>query len=538
MSALLDSSSLHASLATIVGDKHVSADEARRTYFSRDLSYLPHATAALVVSPGSVEQLQTAVRAATTAGYAVIPRGGGMSYTQAYSPDRESTVMVDMQRLDKIVEINTEDMYVIVECGCTWKKLLEALRPKGVRTPYYGPLSGMYATVGGAIAQNSLFLGSGDNHTVAESVLGLEVVMADGTLLRTGSWAHKLSNPFYRHFGPDITGLFTADTGAFGFKARAVLRLLLQPETTLTMSFAFETLAEMLAVQVEMSRLRLAAECYGFDPYYNATFEDKGFSFSQGVSALKQIVKSDKSMLSGIVKAARVARGGKRVLRGVNYSLHMTFEGQVPGIAAAKLRSAHEICSRHGGVEINNSLPTVFNTTPFDGVGAVLLGGDGELWLPVHAFMPLSRVQQVGAAVERFLADNKQLMDEHSIRSSYLTCYSGTEFVIEPSFYWYDEIQQFRLDRIEPAMREKWKDRKPQPEKRRVALHLRDQLRDLFDANGCCHLQIGRYYPYRDMMNNDALWTLLQSVKNQLDPACLVNPGSLGFHDGGDTSHG
>ncbi|MES1943926.1 FAD linked oxidase domain-containing protein [Salinisphaera sp. PC39] len=533
MSATLESDSLSRRLVGLVGADNVITDEARRTYYSRDLSYLPHATAELVVRPESVEALQGVVREATAAGYAVIPRGGGMSYTQAYSPENERTVLIDMQGLDRIVEINAEDMYVVVECGCTWKKLVERLKAEGVRTPYYGPLSGMYATVGGAIAQNSLFLGSGDNHTVAESVLGLEVVLADGSLLRTGSWAHKNGKPFYRHFGPDVTGLFTADTGAFGFKARAVLRLLPVPETTLTMSFAFENLEEMLAVQIEMSRLRLSAECYGFDPYYNATFEDKGFTFKQGVSALKNIAKSGNSVLAGIANAARVARSGKRVLRGVNYSLHMTFEGQTSEIAAAKMKTAHDICVRHGGVEIDNSLPTVFNAAPFDGVGSVILGSDGEIWLPVHGFMPLSRVQEVGQAVEDFFAENKALMEAHDIRTSYLTCYSGAEFVIEPSFYWYDEVQQFRLDRIEPAFREKWQGREPQPEKRRVALELRDKLRDLFDAHGCCHLQLGRYYPYRRMMNNDALWTLIQGVKGQLDPAGLVNPGSLGLHGNG-----
>lgn len=534
MSTISNAASLNKLLADIVGDEHVLTDKAEREYYSRDLSYLPHATAELVVSPGTTEQLQAVVRAATTAGYAVIPRGGGMSYTQAYSPDRESTVLIDMLRLNSVIEINTDDMYVIVECGCTWKSLVGQLKAKGVRTPYYGPLSGMYATVGGAISQNSLFLGSGDNRTVAESVLGLEVVMADGTLIRTGSWAHKHGKPFYRHFGPDITGLFTADTGAFGLKARAVLRLIPTPETTLTMSFAFDTLEQMLAVQIEMSRLRIAAECYGFDPYYNATFESKGFSLKQGVSTLKEITKSSKSLLSGVAKAAKVARGGKRVLKGVNYSLHMTFEGQAPEIAAAKLKIAHATCTCHEGIEINNSLPTVFNATPFDGVGSVLLGADGELWLPVHGFMPLSQVQQVGKAVETFFSDNKALMDEHDIRTSYLTCYSGTEFVIEPSFYWYDEIQQFRLDRIEPALREKWQDRGPQLEKRRVALQLREQLRDLFGAFGCCHLQIGRYYPYEKMMNNDALWSMLQAVKQHVDPANLVNPGSLGFKVSGD----
>lgn len=73
-----------------------------------------------------------------------------------------------MRRMNRVVEINTDEMNVIVEAGCTWKALHEALAPLGVQTPYWGPLSGAYATVGGALSQNSLFHGSGVGGTAAE----------------------------------------------------------------------------------------------------------------------------------------------------------------------------------------------------------------------------------------------------------------------------------------------------------------------------------------------------------------------------------
>ena len=119
--------------------------------------------------------------------------------------------------MNHILEINEEDMYVTVGVRMHfWKEPYEALSAKGLRTPYFGPLSGKYATIGGALSQNSLFMGSGVHHTVAESALGLRVVLANGDVLQTGSGAHRHSNPFYRHFGPDVTGMFTADTGAYG----------------------------------------------------------------------------------------------------------------------------------------------------------------------------------------------------------------------------------------------------------------------------------------------------------------------------------
>lgn len=529
MAMTAERESLETKMVSIVGEGAVASDLATRDYYSRDLSYLPYQAAELVVRPGSVEELQQVVAAATEAGHAVVPRGGGMSYTRGYTPERASTVLIDMQGLNRIVEINTEDMYVTVECGCTWKSLVEALREHGVRTPYYGPLSGMYATVGGAIAQNSLFLGSGTQRTVAESVLGLEIVLADGGLLRTGSWAHKNSTPFYRHFGPDVTGLFTADNGAFGFKARATLRLRSLPKKTLMLSFGFERLEEMLDAQVPMARAGIAAECYGFDPYYNATFESKGFSLRQGFSVLSKVAKQGDSRFSGLLKAFRVAKNAQRSLRDIKYSLHMTLEGETDSIASERLRLAYDICSAANGRELSNELPTMFNAAPFEGVSTVILGTDGEIWLPVNAFFPLSRVKEVASAVEQFFEDNRDLMSRHDIRTSYLTCFSGTEFLIEPSFYWYDQVQQFRLDRLEPSDRERWKARGPQEETRAVALELRQKLAELMDGYGGCHLQIARFYSYRDMMNNGRLWQTLEEVKQTLDPKGLVNPGSLGF---------
>lgn len=98
-------------------------------------------------------------------------------------------------------------------------------------------------------------------------MIGLKVVLVEGSVLTTGSWAHKNSSPFWRHFGPDITGMFTADTGAFGLKAVAALRLVAAPKATGYLSYKFETLEAMLKAQVRIARLGIASECYGFDRY-------------------------------------------------------------------------------------------------------------------------------------------------------------------------------------------------------------------------------------------------------------------------------
>ena len=515
-------------LARVVGASNCKTELADRQFFSTDLSFLPGEIAEVVIAPANTEELSQAVAIAAEAGLAVVARGGGMSYTRGYQPERAGSMLVDMRRMNQILEINTTDMFVRVQAGCTWKQLYEALAEQNVRTPYFGPLSGMYATVGGTMSQNSLFLGSGLYNTAAESCLGLRVVLADGAVVQTGSGAHAHSNPFWRHFGPDLTGLFTADTGAFGIKAEITLRLIEAPAVTLFMSFAFEDLASMLTVQTVLARKRICAECYGFDPYYNKGFEDQGFTFKEGLAVLADVVKSEGG-IKGLWTSFKVAAAGKQFLRNVPYSLHMTFDSYDRDVAHRGLETARAVCLAHGGREIDNTLPTVFRAHPFGGVRTVLLGSSGEVWIPVHGFMPLSRAVEVGAATERFFADNRALMQKHGIKSSYLTCFAGTEFVIEPSLYWHDKLGEFRLSLIEPEFQDKWRDIPADEDTRAVALKLRDGLRDLYDSMGCCHLQLGKYYRYQDLMANDPLKRLVNGVKDVVDPDRRMNPGSLGL---------
>ena len=526
---MTDTTDLIKSLKEILGEHAVLADEHSRKYFSTDLSFEPAAVAEVVIAPEDVDSLARTAALCHSHGVALVPRGGGMSYTRGYVPTRYKSVLVDLRKLNRIIEINEKDMYVTVQCGCTWSDLYEALKAKGLRTPYYGPLSGLYATVGGALSQNSLFHGSGIHHTAAESCLGLKVILADGRVVQTGSAAHLHSNGFYRHFGPDLTGLFTADTGAMGIKAEATLRLIKTPAHTICASYGFEKLEQMLTAQTEIAREGIASECYGFDPFYNAGFEDKGFTMSEGLSVLADVARSGGSMLSGIKNALKVATQGKKVLSNISYSLHIAIDGPTQEAAASMLAIAENHVLANGGAPVGNSIPLAFRSQPFGGVRTILLGSKGEVWIPVHGFFPLSRAVDAALTTERYFAEHKATMDKYNIKTSYLTCFSGAEFVIEPSLYWFDELGEFRLSLIEPEYREGWGAIKADPEAREVALKLREGLRKLYFELGACHLQLGKYYPFQESIGNEATRSVLASVKRAVDPNGLMNPGALGL---------
>jgi glycolate oxidase len=137
----------------------VLADAATLDFYAHDV-FDRGADLAAVVRPADTVQLAAAVAAATRAGHAVVARGGGMSYTGGYTQGSPGAVLIDTAAMDRILDINTEDMKVTVEAGCTWAKLYGALKPLGLRTPFWGTLSGLKATVGGGMSQNCLFWGS------------------------------------------------------------------------------------------------------------------------------------------------------------------------------------------------------------------------------------------------------------------------------------------------------------------------------------------------------------------------------------------
>lgn len=363
-------------LRQIVGNDHVLDGPEDRRFFSSDVYRPADHLVECVLQPGSRDELSESVRTATAAGYVVIPRGGGLSYTDGYLPVRRNSIVVDMRRLDRIIEINTEDMYVTVECGATWESLYTALKAKGVRTPYFGPLSGLRSVVGGALSQNSIFFGSGLHGTAVESCLGLEVVLADGRVIKTGSAATPYNpSPFFRTYGPDLTGIFLADTGALGFKVRATLRLIPYPAVSLFASFAYETYDQIANAMSEISRQGLASECFGFDPYLQGQ-RLKREGLLKDFQRLASVARSGRSMLDGVKEAAKVAFHGRRMFEGVDYSMHIVVDGRDEATAQSAMAAVKAIAGREGR-EIEASLPKIMRATPFVAPNS-MLGPEGQ----------------------------------------------------------------------------------------------------------------------------------------------------------------
>jgi FAD/FMN-containing dehydrogenase len=516
-------------LLALLGPDGVVSDPARRLFYSTDLAGRLE-TAAAVARIADVESLQKVARLCSERGWGMTPRGGGFSYTGGYTPGQPNSVLLDLRPMDRILEINAQDMYVVVEAGCTWVRLHEALKAKGLRTPYWGPMSGFSATVGGALSQGSFFLGSTEYGPLSDSVLGLEVVLADGRVTHTGTWASSVgAPPFMRQYGPDATGLFLNDTGAMGFKTKASLKLIPLRAHQGYGSFAFGDYKSALAAVSAVGRTGLAAECYCWDPYFVRVMSMTGsLGVGDDLRFLLNVVRSGANLFDGLTAAARIALAGRGVFKGDTWLMHVTCDDHSAKGASARMASLRAIARSHGGKEVSPTAPRTMRGTPF-----VAFNTEERRRplrnLPVNSISPHSRAVAVADDVYALAAARKAEMEAAGVMVGVIFLAVGCQTVcIEPLLYW-DDPENFLHNRVtENSDLQGLSAYADRPQATQLAMELRKALKAIFRRHGCAHVQVGRAYPWAETREETAL-ELLTVVKDHLDPDRLVNRGSLGF---------
>jgi D-lactate dehydrogenase (cytochrome) len=515
-------------LRDALGADQVLSDSATCTYYANDIFWQPGVPPLAVVLPKDRAQAVAAVKTAAAQGVAIVPRGGGMSYTKGYLPESNRSVVIDTRKLNKVLEVNVADGYITVEAGCTWAQVHEALKPAGMNTGYWGPLSGINATVGGALSQNSAFFGSTLNGTVAAHVLGVTVLLASGEVVTTGSGGRVGTKPFTRYAGPDMTGLFLGDTGAFGLKLAATLKLEPAAQHLDYLGFGFEDMRSMALAQVEMSAVRAISEGFGIDraKALNSASVNK---LSDGVKILGSIARSSgKGLMQGIKDAMGVAATGAGYLADHACSLHLVVEGRTAEALAASMAALRAIGKQHG-IEIENAAARVMRSRPFNPVRG-MLGADGQRWVPIHAVFPLSEAARVVEASAAYFKSQEPMMRDHGIILSHLTMTVGNEFFLEPAFYWQDEITPLHRKSLGDDIVGPWLDRPANVPAREAVIALRKGVQQVYLGLGGVNWQIGRDYPLEQVMQPET-WAMLTAFKHALDPKGLMNPGSLGLRN-------
>jgi len=516
---------LIAELSAAIGADYVLTDDTERNFYAMDV-YAQRELPIAVVQPGSLDDAVTVARIAEQAGVALVPRGGGASYTDGYLPDTAHSLLVDTSRMNRILEINAEDMYVTVEPGVTWAELTAQLNEQGLRTPFWGPFSGLKATVGGSMAQNSVSLGSGLYGISADSVLSFAVVLPGGKVLRTGSAAVENGTPFFRGYGPDLTGLFTGDAGVLGLKARITLRLIKNPGIKMSCSFGFDTFEAMALGAAAAARQGVCSDNFGLDPKLQ-----QGQLGSQDTNAkleaARAVYAASRGPLDGLAKLCKMALAGERFLAAYPYSMHFNVEGYSRAEVATKLDLVREACAPHGN-EIANTIPTVLMAMPFIPLYPIL-GPRGQRWVPQHGILPFSRLADFHQRLQALYAAYADRMEAHKVEYAAMFTSIGTNgFLYEPVFYWEDDRTAFHQRYLPQDYLDMLPEYPANPEGRALVKEMKARIIDLFSEFGAVHMQIGKAYPYLRGREPNAE-ALIRAVKNEVDPQGLMNPGGLGL---------
>lgn len=220
-------------LQKIVGRDSVITDKESLLCYSYDatrIEVLPE----LLLRPKNAEEVASILKIANKEKIPVVPRGSGSGFAGASVPVTGGIVL-SLQNMDRIIEINKDDSYAIVEPGVITKDLQKAAESEGLFYPP-DPSSVNFCTIGGNISTGAGGARGIKYGTTKDYVMGLELVMATGEIISTGTKTTRSTA------GYDLTKLIVGSEGTLGVITKAIVRLASLPEKIVTASAVFPDL--------------------------------------------------------------------------------------------------------------------------------------------------------------------------------------------------------------------------------------------------------------------------------------------------------
>jgi len=229
---MLDPVTIH-ELASIVGADNILTEKQDLICYSYDatqMEFLPDA----VVHPADAAEVSAVLKLANRCGFPVFPRGAGSGFTGGALPKAGGVVLV-VTRMNRILRIDTENLIAEVEPGVVTEQFQQAVEKLGLFYPP-DPASLKFSTLGGNVAENAGGPRCVKYGVTRDFVMGLEVVLPTGEIIRTGGETYKAV------VGYDMTRLLCGSEGTLGVITKIIFKLLPLPDAKKTMLTIFDSI--------------------------------------------------------------------------------------------------------------------------------------------------------------------------------------------------------------------------------------------------------------------------------------------------------
>ncbi|WP_308620800.1 FAD-linked oxidase C-terminal domain-containing protein [uncultured Desulfovibrio sp.] len=216
----------------LLGKENVFTSDADRQSYSFDSAVLPSVTPAMVLRPTTAEQLGQCVKKLYEAGVPMTVRGAGTNLSGGTIPDSVDSAVILTTALNRIIEINTNDLYAVVEPGVITAQFAAEVAKKGLFYPP-DPGSQTVSTLGGNIAENAGGLRGLKYGVTKDYLMGIEFFDSTGALVRSGSRTVKCVT------GYNLPGLMIQSEGTLGIISQAVMKLIPPPRASQALMAVF-----------------------------------------------------------------------------------------------------------------------------------------------------------------------------------------------------------------------------------------------------------------------------------------------------------
>ena len=217
---------LLARFAKIVGDRYAVTDPAMQEPYLKEMRDLYRGNTPMVLRPGSVEEVSNILKLANETRTAIVPQGGNTGLVGGQIPFH-GEIILSLNRMDKIREVDATSNIIVAEAGVSLGRVRQAAADVDRLYPLLLPSEGT-CTVGGNLSTNAGGTTAVSWGVARQQVMGLEVVLADGRVLRN---LNKLKKD---NTGYDLKNMFIGAEGTLGIITAASLRMIPRPRSVET----------------------------------------------------------------------------------------------------------------------------------------------------------------------------------------------------------------------------------------------------------------------------------------------------------------